>query len=319
QLEEGHDSVYLAGRSRLGMPVTVEAGLRWDKHSLTRESRLSPRLNLAWAVGARSVVRGALGRFNQSQRPYELQVEDGETEFNPIERSDSTVLGFEHLFAGPRGLAVRVELYQREVLNPLPRWENLYEPINFFPEVEPDRVRIAPDRAPAEGIEVFLRGRFGRKLGWWLNYTWSRAEDEIAGERFPRSFDQTHAVNLDLDYRINSHWTLNLAWRYHTGWPTTPLSLGEEIDEDGETVFVPVPGRRYSARLPDYHRLDLRATRAWNLRAGTLVFFIDVQNAYNQDNIAGFDFSIDQDTGTLTPNAEKWAGILPSVGFSFEF
>ena len=47
-------------------------------------------------------------------------------------------------------------------------------------------------------------------------------EDEIAGERFPRGFDQTHALNLDLDYRLGDHWTLNLAWRYHTGWSTTP-------------------------------------------------------------------------------------------------
>ena len=168
-------------------------------------------------------------------------------------------------------------------------------------------------------IEFFLRGRFSSKLGWWLNYTWSSVEDEIGGETFPRSFDQTHALNLDLDYRINDHWTLNLAWRYHTGWPTTPLGLGEEIDEDGQTVFVPLPAARFSARLSDYHRLDLRATRLWNLRAGTLVLFIDVQNVYDRGNIAGFDFSIDQEEGTLTPNAEEWAGILPSVGVSFEF
>ena len=265
------------------------------------------------------VLRAAWGRFNQSQRPYELQVEDGETEFNPVERSDSRVLGFEHLFRGARGLALRFEVYQREVLNPIPRWENLYEPFNFFPEVEPDRVRIAPDRALAEGAELFLRGRFGSRFGWWLNYTWAVTEDEIAGESFPRSFDQTHAANFDLDYRINDRWTLNLAWRYHTGWPTTPLSLAQEADEDGGTVFVPVAGRRFSARLPSYHRLDLRASRPWKVGPGTLVFFVDVQNVYNRGNVAGFDFDIDQDAGTLTPNAEEWAGILPSVGISFDW
>ena len=319
RLDESHDSAYLAGRSRLGAAVTLELGLRWDKHSLTRESRLSPRLNLAWAVGERSVVRAAWGRFNQSQRPYELGVEDGETEFNPVERSDSRVLGIEHLFRGPLGLALRLELYQREVLNPLPRWENLYEPINFFPEVEPDRVRVAPERAVAEGVELFLRGRRGDRLGWWLNYAWSTTEDEIGGERFPRSFDQTHALNLDLDYRIGEHWTLNLAWRYHTGWPTTPLGLVEETDEEGEAVFVPVAGRRFSSRLPDYHRLDLRASRPWRLRSGTLVLFVDVQNAYDRGNVAGFDFDIDEAAGTLTPQAEEWAGILPSVGISYEW
>ncbi len=319
RLDERHDSAYLAGRSRLGSQLTLELGLRWDHHSLTRENRLSPRLNLAWAVGSRSVVRASLGRFNQSQRPYELQVEDGETDFSSIERSDSRVLGFEHLFAGRRALALRVEAYSRKVLNPLPRWENLYEPINMFPEVEPDRVRVAPDRALAEGVELFLRGTFNDRLGWWVNYTWSSTEDEIGGDRSPRRFDQAHAVNLDLDWRITDRWTLNLAWRYHTGWPTTPLGLVPELDEDGEAVFVPVAGRRNSTRLPDYHRLDLRASRTWTLRTGTLGFFVDVQNAYDRGNVAGFDFMIDEELGTLMPNPEQWAGILPSLGLSFEF
>jgi hypothetical protein len=319
RLDESHDSAYLAGRSRLGEAVTVEAGLRWDKHSLTRESRLSPRLNLAWAVGGHSVLRAAWGRFNQSQRPYELQVEDGETEFNPIERSDTRVLGFEHLFERPRGFALRVELYQRRILDPLPRWENLYEPLNIFPEVEPDRVRIAPDRAFAEGVELFLRGHSGAQLDWWVNYSWSSTEDEIDGVRFRRSFDQTHALNLDLNYRVGEHWTLNMAWRYHTGWPTTPLSLREEVDEDGETFFGPVAGVRFSARLPAYHRLDLRASRSWKLRTATLGLFFDVQNAYDRGNIAGFDFDIDEEAGTIVANAEEWAGILPSVGIGVEF
>jgi outer membrane receptor protein involved in Fe transport len=321
RFDEDHDSAYLAARMRLAEPVTLELGLRYDKHSLTSEGRLSPRLNLAWAVGGHSVVRAAWGRFNQSQRPYELQIEDGETEFNAVERSNSHVLGFEHLFErrGMHGLALRVELYHREVLNPLPRWENLYEPINVFPEVEPDRVRVAPDRALAQGIELFLRGRLGGKLGWWINYTWSSAEDEISGQRSPRSFDQTQAFNLDVDYRINAHWTLNLAWRYRTGWPTTPLTLQEGVDEEGETIFVPLAGPRFSARLPDYHRLDLRASRSWTLRAGTLGFYVDIQNAYDRGNIAGFDFDIDEQAGTVTPSPEQWAGILPSLGVSFDF
>ena len=319
--EEDHDSVYAAGRARLGKPLTLELGLRYDNHSLTREGRLSPRLNLAWAVGERSVVRAALGRFNQSQRPYELQVEDGETEFNPVERSDSRVLGFEHLFerGALSGLALRIELFEREVLNPLPRWENLYEPINIFPEVEPDRIRITPQRSFAEGVEIFLRGELSGRLGWWANYTYSQAEDEVDGSRIQRSFDQTHAVNLDLNYRIGAAWTLNLAWRYHTGWPTTPLSVGEQVGEDGEIVFVPVPGPRFSDRLPDYHRLDLRASRAWTLRSGELVFYVDVQNAYDRGNVAGFDYEIDEQTGELIARQEEWAGILPSVGIRYEF
>jgi outer membrane receptor protein involved in Fe transport len=322
RFDERDTGVYVADRVRLLEPLTLELGLRYDRHSQTREGHTSPRLNLAYAVGERSVLRLAWGRFNQSQRPYELQVEDGDTKFYPLERSVHRVIGFETLLdAGsrPRSLALRVEAYRREIGNPRPRYENLFEPINIFPEVEADRVRFAPERSIAEGIELFLRGPLGERAGWWINYAYAKTEDEIGGRRVPRLFDQRHAVNLDLDLRASEHWRVNLAWRYHTGWPTTQLAVQTVEDEEGEIEFVPVLGPLNDERLPDYHRLDVRASRRWKLRPLSLVFFVDVQNLYNRRNIAGFDYEVDEEEGVLVTNSEGWPGFLPSFGINLEF
>lgn len=320
---ETHSSVYLTDRVRLLEPLTLELGLRYDHYSQTQERhRHSPRLNLAYALSERSVVRVAWGRFNQSQRPYELQVEDGEREFHPLERSEQRVLGFEKLFdrgGGSRGLALRAEVYQREVFNPRPRYENLFEPLNLFPEVEPDRVRIAPSRSIAEGIEVFLRGQLGESATWWVNYAYATTEDEIDGSRVPRLFDQTHGLNLNLDWRLSERWRLDVAWRYHTGWPTTPLQLRQVISEEGEAEWVPELGRLNSERLPVYHRLDLRASRNWRWRRASIDLFVDIQNVYDRRNVGGFDFDVDDESGALLADAESWPGILPSVGVSLEF
>ncbi|MEE8166542.1 MAG: TonB-dependent receptor, partial [Myxococcota bacterium] len=322
RFKEDHNSAYLADRLRIGDSLTLELGVRYDRHSQTSESHASPRLNLAYSLGERSVLRVAWGRFNQSQRPYELQVEDGDTQIYPVERSEHRVIGFERLFEtaseGP-GLALRVEVYRREVGNPRPRYVNLFEPINEFPEIEPDRVRIEPDRSIAEGIEIFLRGSLGHKIRWWVNYANASTEDEIVGDRVPRLFDQTHALNLDLDLKIKEHWHLNLAWRFHTGWPTTPLSLQEIVDDDGEVEFVPVLGPLNSERLSSYHRLDLRASRRWHFRSASLDFFVDVQNVYDRENLAGFDIEIDDEEGSIVATEEGWVGILPSAGVSVEF
>ncbi len=253
-------------------------------------------------------------------------MEDGETRFHPVERAEHRVVGLERLFpaAGRRGpTTFRLELYQRQVRNPRTRYENLYEPINAFPEVEPDRVRVAADEVRAEGVEVFARGTVGDRLAWWANYTLSRTEDLVAGAWLPRLFDQTHALNLDLDYRIGDPWRVNLAWRYHTGWPTTPVSVGEviELGADGgpRTTFVPVLGPINSRRLADYHRLDLRASRHWTVGAVDLSFYIDVQNVYNRKNPGGFDIEIDPDDGSITTMTEPWPGFLPSAGLAVEF
>ena len=159
-----------------------------------------------------------------------------------------------------------------------------------------------------------------------------------SGRRRPRSFDQPHALNLDLDYRIGEHWRLNLAWRYHTGWPTTPLSLQEVLEAEGdlggdedadesedgaeeapELELVPVLGPLNSERLADYHRLDLRASRSFRVPKGELTLFVEVQNVYDRKNESGFDHEVDDEEGTLVRIQERWPGIFPSIGVSWRF
>lgn len=322
EFEEQHTGVFVSDNIRLAEPLTVELGLRYDRHSLTDENFTSPRFNLAWAPGDAGVVRVAWGRYLQSQRPYELQIEDGDSLFRPTERSEHRVVGYERTLARDSktgGLALRVELYQRRVSNPRPRYENLFEGLNTFPEIEPDRVRIAADKSVAEGVELFLQGQAGERVTWWANYAYATTEDEISGDDVPRKIDQRHTLNLVLNSQVGRHWNLNFAWRFHSGWPTTSISLEQQPGRGGETIFVPVLGPLFGERLPPYHRLDLRAGRQFNLRRGRLLFFVDVQNVYNRDNIAGFDIQIDEELGTLSTETEYWAGILPSVGITWEF
>ncbi|MCG8462733.1 MAG: TonB-dependent receptor, partial [Holophagales bacterium] len=78
--------VYFSDRSGIGDQLTLELGLRYDRQTLTDDNDLSPRLNLVYALGESSTARLAWGYFYQSQRPYELQVEDGVTTLASAER-----------------------------------------------------------------------------------------------------------------------------------------------------------------------------------------------------------------------------------------
>ena len=164
-----------------------------------------------------------------------------------------------------------------------------------------------------------MRGDRGRRFRWWLNYVYATTEDEIDGRWTPRSFDQRHALNVDFDVALGSRWRLNLAWRYHTGWPTTALGTTAVEDEEGEVEFVPVLGPTNAERLPDYHRLDLRASRSWGWRSAVVELYFDVQNVYDRQNVAGFDMEIDEEDGSIVAQPEPWPGILFSGGLSVEF
>lgn len=322
-----HYGLWVSDRFTVLERLTAELGVRFDHHTATGEDLLSPRVNLAWRLDDRSVARAAWGRFHQSQRPYELAVEDGETALREAELSEHWVLGYERRFgseaSAPFGLdALRVELFRREIDDPRPRSENLLEPINFFQEIEPDRVRIAPERSTAEGIEILIRARPHESFAWWLASSYARAEDRLDGRTVPRALDQPNAVTLGLDFRLPARWRLNLAWRYHTGWPTTSVEsslVADPDDPEAETELTAAFGPLYGERLPDYHRLDARASRQWKLGRGALTFFVDVQNVYHHRNLAGFDVSVDEDEGVVELEEEHWPGIFPSIGILWEW
>jgi len=322
RLSSDQYAVYLADRVRLLEPLTVELGLRYDEQTLTRDRNLGPRINLVYAAGERSTLRAAWGHYYQSQRLYELEVADGRSVLSRAELTEDYVLGYEHLFR--HGGTLRVNLYRRDVVRPRARYENVLEPVSPFPEVEPDRVRIDPQRSLATGVEVFLRGRGGPQLDWWASYVWSRTEDEIDGRDVPRLFDQPHAANVNLHWRVSPRWTIDLAWRYHTGWPTTAFAGALEENDEGELEPVVVFGPLNGERLPDYHRLDLRASRRWQLRRGVVTFYVELQNLYDRENASGFDADVDLEVAgggevTAVSPRETWGGILPSFGIDWEF
>jgi outer membrane receptor protein involved in Fe transport len=322
RMEGEQYGLWAADRVRLGKRLTVEVGARYDEQTIAGDSQLSPRLNLVHDLGGAGLLRAGWGRFHQSQRLHELAVEYGETSFHPAQCADQLTLGYERELPGDYRL--RVDAYRREVSDPLPRYETLFNTFNPIPQFEPDLIRIAADKVLAEGVELHLRAPGRPKLDWWLSYTLSSIEDRVEGVWQPRSIDQTHAIAANLNYRPTRKWNLSWVWLYHTGWPTTAVEAELVQQADGWWREVHTIGPFYAERLQDYHRLDLRASRTTTVGKGRLTMFIDVQNLYDRENPRGLE--IDQSTWVAQPDGrlladfeeEAWFGIMPSFGISWE-
>ena len=106
--------------------------------------------------------------------------------------------------------------------------------------------------------------------------------------------------------------------RMATASPIAPKSGCCWPDPEAEPEPGAVFGPLRSERFPDYHRLDLRASRGWDVRGGRLTLFVDVQNLYDRGNLAGFDVEIDDEEGVVLMEAERWPGLFPSIGLSWE-
>ena len=276
---------YVSDIVRLSPSWTADLGVRWDVATYTGSGTgdFSPRANLVWSPGAGTSVRLAWGLFIQPQGIYELQVEDGVSRFFRAQRSEHRVLSFEQSL--PQGYSFRVEAYQKRIDRIRPRYESLYGKLLNFPETRFDRALVAPERADAKGVEIIARHDTGGRFSWWASYSLSKAEDRIAGVWYPRSWDQRHAVNLDLNYRAGQKWNFNASWIYHTGGRRPVLRSSPSSATATASACGSARAPYNALRLPAYHRLDLRVSRWFPSGRGRINAFLEVTNAYNRKNV----------------------------------
>ena len=316
-------SIYFSDRWRVSEKTMVEWGLRWDDQTytdLSSDAQLSPRFNLMRSVGPKTELRLSWGRYHQSQGIGDLQIEDGISNFWPAQKADHMIAGIRHLFRDKYSL--RVEIFQKEMRQVRPRFENMFDPLGLIPEIQPDRIRLDPSSATSKGLEVSI-DRTSGPLTWWASYTLSEATDRINGADQYRSWDQRHAFQGGLAW-TNGDWDLAVATSIHSGWPTTDLALVEDgIDDDGEPVFVAIIGPRNSQQLGSFGSLDFRISRKWKLRRGSFMAFFEISNLTNRSNECCLDWDLeeDEDTGeeVFERGLDYWMPLLPAFGVLWEF
>jgi hypothetical protein len=159
----------------------------------------------------------------QTERPDELQIQDGEDFFHAAQRADQAVLSVERQFR--RDWSLRVEAFSKRIVDPLPIYENLLDSLVPLPELEVDRVRVAPDASSAYGVETTQRWQ-PADAGQVGSRTADGSEDEFAGRNVARSWDQRNAVNAGLSW-TRRPWQLGtIQWR--SGWRRNALRLVDE-------------------------------------------------------------------------------------------
>ena len=313
--------LWISDRWRVSDRLVMDLGLRYDRQDwlASSENQVSPRWSMVYDLGRAGLLRAGWGQAHQSQRPNELGVEDDDFSFYGAEKAEHRTIGWDRTF--DNGFRLRVDAFQRLGSDLRPRYVNLFNPVVLFPEGSPDRVRLDADRYRAQGVEFFAQGRRGPRFNWWVAYTWSDVEERVDGVWLPRDSDQTHALTANAGFRLGKHWNLNAAWIFHTGHPITDLQA-ELVD--GEVV--PIPGPFFAERVDDYHRLDLRLSRDFELSGGrNLQLYLDVQNLYNRENQRGYEFgesafALQADGSvTVTPEIDTWLGAVPSFGVTLNF
>jgi outer membrane receptor protein involved in Fe transport len=317
----GHEiSTYAAVRIRPAERWTAEAGLRYQAVSQSGDRDLDPRFLAAYELSPRTSFRVSFGGYSQAQGLHELRVGDGETSFSPAEHARQLAVGVDHRLSSQ--IDLRLEIYRRTIVDQRPVYFNAEQELKVFPEATGDRLRIDPGRGRATGLEFLAERKAGPRWAWAASYALAVAEDRVDGVWIPRPYDQRHTVMVQTTFQPDRRWSLSLGWRFHTGWPATAWSWDVRTLDDGWNIWTQQFGPIRGIRLPAYHRLDLRVTRALQVGRGELQVFVDLFNLYNRTNLGSWDFSGSYEDGALSVerlNGQEMLPLLPTFGFRYEF
>lgn len=169
------------------------------------------------------------------------------------------------------------------------------------------------------GLELFFKKKYGR-LNGWISYTMARSERRFEGisngKWYPAKQDRTHDFSIVCIYELNTLWSLSATWVYYTGNAVTfPIGVGMI---NNRIAFI--YGERNANRMPDYHRLDIGATRQLQKKGryeSNLTF--SLYNAYMHDNAYTITFRQNEQTKNIEAVQTTLFKIVPSITYNFKF
>lgn len=305
-------AMYGALEWKLG-PVLLVPGVRFDVFSAIDDYRLQPRLSARWTVTEGTVVKGGVGRYVEEPDGQDTATDIGNPNLG-AEDSLHYSVGFEQKFTDAINLDVTA--YYKSFSDLVTRADSLQSADAEDAVAVSEGPRLLNQgEGRSFGLEFLLRHDFSDRIFGWVSYTLQRSErrDRPGEEWRLFDFDQTHNLIVIGQYRLTPKWTVGFRWRLVSGNPDTPI-VGAVFDTDTGT-YVELPGEANSTRQPTFSQLDLRVDREWTFDTWRLVGYLDLRNALNTANAAGFQYNYDYTQRTQAYEIP----IIPSFGLRGEF
>jgi len=324
----------------------IQPGLRLHNYSTMGVLRVEPRFGFKYNASENVRIKGSAGRYSQNliaansdrdvvnlfygflsgggiDLPSKIGDEDVQ---GTLQTADHVVLGVEFNPA-PRW-NVELEAYFKNfgMITNVNRFK-LYDDIPQYAS-QPERLRkdFMVERGLARGIDALVTYE-DKHWYLWAVYSLGRSSRYDGEQTYAPFFDRRHNTNFVVARKFAKQLEVNLRWNYGSGFPFTPIrGYYEQLpftNPDGSPYLdYPFPsengqmgilyGDLNSKRLPDYHRLDLTAKKAWDIKEHQrLEASLAITNVYNRRNIFYYD----------TPKAQRvnQLPIMPTLLLSYAF
>ncbi|MBL8176944.1 MAG: TonB-dependent receptor plug domain-containing protein [Bryobacterales bacterium] len=290
----------------------LRAGGRVDRHSVNQVSAASPAASVSLYVTPATQLNANWGTYVQYPELNQSYSRFGRLSLL-AERAIQTQLSLEQRL-GER-TRVRVTAYDRAdrdlILRPLQEPRLLNGRIYGGNLLTPYQNSL---RGYARGVQFLVQRRSANGFTGWGSYTYNaaRVREGVTGIHYNADFDQRHLVNLFLSYRLRPTVNVSGRWTYGSGFPVRAFA-------EGSGPYLLSAGRN-RIRLPQYHRLDVRANKTFVKKGWHVTLFVEVINVYNRDNARYNEvLGIDTRTRVIRLGFEQMFPIIPSAGVALEW
>lgn len=291
-----NSSFSLSNQFSLFKFVNAEIGARLGNYFLSDASQffVEPRLDFSFNFNKLGTVNLNYMQVNQASH---LLVSIGNIYANeiwipaskdiPISTSVQTSLSWTKAFR-KNMFNVSIGAYHKELSNLIALEKNvcdLSELVNWKQSIE------IGGTGEVNGLELIIKKSYGVWTGL-ISYHFSKSTrkfDNInGGNEYLYEYNRPHDLTIFLNRKITDKLSLSFVWNYQTGLPYTPV-VGRQIIIDpftNEYYEAFIYGERNSARMRDYHRLDigLRYETLSKKRELKTVWTFSIYNVYNRQN-----------------------------------
>lgn len=308
--------LYLEDRWLLSDKQALTLGLHYSGDDYIDDGRVEPRLRFDLQINDKFSTFVSAGQYSQLPQLREIIEVLGNPNLRTV-KADHYVWGVNQVLGG--GWQWNADVYYKDITDIVISSEQDATAENYSNGA----------KGRAYGVELLVRKHLTDRWSGWASLSLAESDrtNTATGERVRFQHDKPILFNLIGNRLIGKFWSLGFRWNYQSGGRYTPI-VDLLPSSSQPNVLEPVYGRLNAEQFPDYHRLDIRAEYTRPKEWGYWKFFVDILNAYNQQNITGYEYAPDgreliappPGYGQNVPVTKTVSdGLFPSIGFEVRF
>ncbi len=294
--------------------LELSTSVRADYFEWNEESTLAPRISMAWQLSPLLTIKSAGGLYFQNL-PLALLAQSPDRETLATPQAIHYLLGMEYMLEVDTKVSVEgyYKTYDDFPLDPQDPFHFPVDNITLESDIGNSSKLVSGGQARSYGVELLLQKKLQKDLYGLISASFFRSEyKDLTGIWRSRSYDNQYLLSVIGGYKPDKLWEFSARFTVAGGRPYTPFDVNASRNAGFGVLNA---NRIMDERFPVYHALNLRVDRRFNFASSGLIVYLDVWNAYNQENIAYYEW--DRKKGVV--EAEQQWSVLPVLGVEFEF